>query len=149
MALPIGSIAPDFSLPSTSQKLFNLSKDMNGKALILFFYPKDFTTGCTAEACAFRDQFAEFRNLEIPVFGISRDTILTHEKFKMAHKLPFELLSDASGEVCKAYDALIPFVKMPKRVTYLLDNQHKITGIYEGLFENKSHVDAMLRKLRK
>lgn len=105
--------------------------------------------GCTAEACAFRDQFAEFRNLEIPVFGISRDTIPTHEKFKKAHRLPFELLSDISGEVCKAYDALIPFVKMPKRVTYLLDKQHKITGIYEGLFENKSHVEAMLTKLKK
>jgi peroxiredoxin Q/BCP len=87
--------------------------------------------------------------LEIPVFGISRDSIATHEKFKKAFKLPFDLLSDESGAVCKAYDALIPLIKMPKRITYLLDSNHKIVGFYEGLFENKSHVDAMLTKLKK
>ncbi len=149
MALELGSAAPDFTLPSTSDKKVSLSKDLEGKALILFFYPKDFTRGCTAEACEFRDQFAEFRDLDIPVFGVSRDDIPTHEKFKKAYKLPFDLLSDESGKVCKAYDALIPLIKMPKRVTYLLDSEHKIAGIYDGLFENKSHVEAMLRKLKK
>ncbi|MBC6365202.1 peroxiredoxin [Algoriphagus sp. AK58] len=149
MALALGTQAPDFTLPSTSEKIIKLSKDLKGKSLILFFYPKDFTRGCTAEACEFRDQFAEFRDLQIPVFGISRDDIPTHEKFKKAYKLPFELLSDESGKVCKAYDALIPLIKMPKRVTYLLDSDHKIVGVYEGLFENKSHVEAMLRKLKK
>lgn len=149
MALALGTQAPDFTLPSTSKKIIKLSKDLKGKSLILFFYPKDFTRGCTAEACEFRDQFAEFRDLQIPVIGISRDDIPTHEKFKKAYKLPFELLSDESGKVCKAYDALIPLIKMPKRVTYLLDSDHKIAGVYEGLFENKSHVEAMLRKLKK
>lgn len=149
MALSLGSQAPDFTLPSTSVKFLSISKDLKGQAFILFFYPKDFTRGCTAEACEFRDQFGEFRNLEIPVFGISRDDIATHEKFKKAYQLPFDLLSDESGKVCKAYDALIPLIKMPKRVTYLIDSSHKIAGVYEGLFENKSHVDAMLRKIRK
>ncbi len=149
MALKLGSKAPDFTLPSTSEKTITLSKDFRGKSLILFFYPKDFTRGCTAEACEFRDQFAEFRNLEIPVLGISKDDILTHEKFKKTYKLPFDLLSDVSGKVCDSYDSLIPLIKMSKRVTYLLDQEHKIAGIYEGLFENKSHVDAMLRKLKK
>lgn len=149
MALAAGTKAPDFTLPSTSEKIVTLSKDLKGKALIIFFYPKDFTKGCTAEACEFRDQFAEFRNLDIPVLGISRDDIPTHEKFKKAYKLPFDLLSDESGKVCKAYDALIPLIKMPKRVTYLLDADHKIVGIYDGLFESKSHVDAMLKKLKK
>jgi peroxiredoxin Q/BCP len=148
MALSIGSIAPDFSLPSTSQKVFTLSSDMKGKALILFFYPKDFTRGCTAEVCAFRDQFEEFRNLEIPVIGISRDSIVTHEKFKKTYRLPFELLSDETGKVTKDYDALIPLIKISGRITYLLDEEHKVAACYEGLFENKSHVQAMLRKLR-
>lgn len=148
MALKLGTQAPDFILPSTSGKTVSLSKDLKGKAMILYFYPKDFTPGCTAEACEFRDQFAEFRTLEIPVFGISRDDISTHEKFKKTFKLPFDLLADESGKVCKAYEALIPLIKMPKRITYLLNADHQIEGIYEGLFDNKEHVTAMLKKIK-
>lgn len=149
MALKIGSKAPDFSLSGTSGITLRLSKDFKGKSLILFFYPKDFTRGCTAEACEFRDQFSEFRDMEVPVFGISRDNIPTHEKFKKAHLLPFELLSDPSGDVCNSYDALIPVLRIPKRVTYLLDENHQIAGVFEGLFENKKHVSAMIAKLKK
>lgn len=149
MALKIGSKAPDFSLSGTSGITIRLSKDLKGKALILFFYPKDFTRGCTAEACEFRDQFSEFRDMEVPVFGISRDNIPIHEKFKKAHLLPFELLSDPSGDVCNSYDALIPVLRIPKRVTYLLDENHQIAGVFEGLFENKKHVSAMIAKLKK
>ncbi len=148
MALALRSQAPNFQLASTSAKVFNLREHL-GKPLILFFYPKDFTKGCTAEVCEFRDQFSEFRDMDVPVFGISRDDIPTHEKFKKAHQLPFDLLSDPDGSVCKSYDALIPIVKMPKRVTYLLDKDHQIAGIFEGLFENKKHVSAMIAKLEK
>ena len=147
MALEIGSKAPDFTLPGTSGLNLNLSRDMEGKALILFFYPKDFTRGCTAEACEFRDNFSEFRDLDVPVFGISRDDIKTHERFKKEYKFPFELLSDDSGKVCKAYDALIPLIKMPKRVTYLLDSEHRIAAVYSDMFEFKGHIKTMLKKL--
>lgn len=149
MALSLGAKAPDFTLPATSNKKLTLSQDLQGKAVILYFYPKDFTGVCTAEACEFRDQFEAFRELDIPVFGISRDDIPTHEKFKKAHRLPFELLSDESGKVCKAYDALIPLIKMPKRVTYLLDQEHKIAGVFSDMFESKGHIESMLKKLRK
>jgi peroxiredoxin Q/BCP len=149
MALNIGEKAPDFTLPSTSNKKITLSKDLAGKAVILYFYPKDFTGGCTAEACEFRAQFETFRAFDIPVFGISRDDIATHEKFKKAHRLPFELLSDETGKVCKAYDALIPLIKMPKRVTYLLDQDHKISGVFSDMFESKGHIESMLKKLKK
>lgn len=149
MALNIGEKAPDFTLPSTSNIKITLSKDLAGKAVILFFYPKDFTGVCTAEACEFRDQFEAFRVLDISVFGISRDDIATHEKFKKAHRLPFELLSDETGKVCKAYDALIPLIKMPKRVTYLLDHDHKISGVFSDMFESKGHIESMLKKLKK
>lgn len=147
MALQVGSKAPDFILPGTSDLKLHLSKDLKGKALILFFYPKDFTRGCTAEACEFRDNFSEFRDLNIPVFGISRDDIETHERFKKAYKFPFDLLSDESGKVCKAYDALIPLIKMPKRVTYLLDKDHRIAAVYSDMFEFKAHISKMLDKL--
>lgn len=148
MALKIGSKAPDFTLTGTSGTNLQLSRDLKGKELILFFYPKDFTRGCTAEACEFRDNFSEFRNLDIPVFGISRDDIATHERFKKEHKFPFELLSDTSGKVCESYDALIPLIRMPKRVTYLLDQDHRIVAVFSDMFEFKGHITAMLKKLQ-
>jgi peroxiredoxin Q/BCP len=149
MALAIGTSAPDFTLSATTVGSITLSKDLAGKSVILYFYPKDFTPGCTTEACEFRDQFAEFRDLDIPVFGISRDSLATHEKFKKTHRLPFELLADESGKVCKSYDALLPLIKMPARVTYLLDFNHSIVGVFQGLFENKAHVTAMIKQLKK
>jgi len=121
MALSINTKAPDFTLASTDGNDFTLSKDMANKACVIYFYPKDFTPGCTQEACSFRDSHHVLANLDIPVFGISRDSIRTHLKFKEAHQLPFELLSDPSGKVCKAYNALVPILKIPKRVTYLLN----------------------------
>lgn len=147
MALKIGDIAPDFTLPSTSGTKISLSKDYSGKALIVFFYPKDFTKVCTAEACEFRDEFAVFQGLGIDVIGINRDDIPTHLRFKKDYNLPFELLSDDSGKVCKAYDALIPLIKMPKRVTYLINAEGKIAGIFSDMFESRGHVEAMIRKL--
>ncbi|WPR76607.1 peroxiredoxin [Algoriphagus sp. NG3] len=149
MALKTGSTAPEFRLKSTGGKTINSSVDLKGKAFILYFYPKDFTKGCTAEACEFRDQFEAFRDLDIPVLGISKDDIETHERFKKEHKLPFDLLSDPSGEVCKSYDALIPLIKMPKRVTYLIDKDHKIAAVFSDMFESKGHIEAMLKKLQK
>lgn len=149
MALSLGQKAPDFKLSSTSGQTLKMSKDLLGKAFILYFYPKDFTRGCTAEACEFRDQFEAFRDLDVPVFGVSKDSISTHQKFKMEHKLPFDLLSDPDGKVCKSYDALIPLIKMPKRVTYLIDEKHEIAGVFSDMFESKGHITNMLRKLRK
>lgn len=147
MSLKIGDKAPDFNLPATSGHKISLSKEYLGKPLILFFYPKDFTKVCTAEACEFRDEFAVFRNLGIDVLGINRDDIPTHQRFKKEYNLPFELLSDESGKVCKAYDALIPLIKMTKRVTYLIDAKGEIAGIYSDMFESRGHVEAMIRKL--
>ncbi len=146
MALKKGVKAPEIRLKSTSGQIFSLKDDMEGTSCIIYFYPKDFTPGCTAEACSFRDAFSEFRNLDIPVFGISRDSIKSHLKFKEAHNLPFELLSDPSGKVCKAYDALVPVIGIPKRVTYLLDSDHKILAAYQDMFGARQHIDQMIKK---
>lgn len=149
MALQIGQKAPDFKLHSTSGQILKMSEDLKGKAFILYFYPKDFTRGCTAEACEFRDQFESFKGLNIPVFGVSKDNIATHQKFKKSYKLPFDLLSDPDGKVCKSYDALIPLINVPKRVTYLIDEKHEIAGVFSDMFEAKGHIENMLEKLRK
>lgn len=147
MALKTGKKAPDFTLPSTSGKNFSLYKDCKGKACIIYFYPKDFTKVCTAEACDFRDQFAAFRDLDIPVLGISRDDMATHLRFKKEYKLPFELLSDEKGNVCNAYDALIPLIRVPKRITYFIDQDHIIQGVFSDMFESKKHVEEMIKML--
>ncbi|RAI94166.1 peroxiredoxin [Algoriphagus yeomjeoni] len=149
MALKTGSKAPEFTLACTGINILNTTKDLKGKAFVLYIYPRDFTRVCTAEACEFRDQFESFRDLDIPVFGMSKDDIETHTKFKKEHRLPFELLSDPTGKVCKSYDALVPLIKMPKRITYLIDKEHKIAAVFSDMFESKGHIEAMLRKLQK
>ena len=148
MALSLYSKAPDFTLPCTTGSDFTLSKDMAGQACIIYFYPKGFTPGCTAEACTFRDAFDEFRDLNFPIYGISKDNIQSHLAFKKKHNLPFELLSDTSGKVCRSYKALIPIIRLPKRVTYLLDHTHQVIAIYENLFGYRKHMEEMIKKVK-
>ncbi|MGB0525702.1 MAG: peroxiredoxin [Flammeovirgaceae bacterium] len=148
MALKLNSQAPDFTLASTGGGEITLSSDLAGKPCIIYFYPKDFTPGCTKEACSFRDHFEEFRGLDIDIFGISRDSIESHHDFKKKHNLPFELLSDPSGAVCKKYKALIPVVGVPKRITYLLDASHKIIAVNESMFDALGHIQAMIKEVK-
>ncbi len=144
MALKTGSKAPNFKLKGTSGLEFDLKDNL---PCIIYFYPKDFTPGCTEEACSFRDGFEELRELDIPVYGISRDSIDSHEKFKLKHALPFELLSDKSGSVCKAFDALVPVVRVPKRITYLIDQEQKIKAVYSDMFGAKNHIRKMISEV--
>lgn len=148
MALKNGTKAPEINLESTSGERFVLSKTMKGQACIIYFYSKDFTPGCTREACAFRDEFSAFRNLEVPVFGISRDPVSTHQRFKKQHGLPFELLSDRTGATCKKYQALVPVIGLPKRITYLIDRQGKIAASYQDMFGAADHIDQMIKVLK-
>ena len=140
--------APDFSLPSTNGKIFTLSADQKGKPCILYFYPKDFTGGCTAEACDFRNNFEEFKGLNIDVYGISTDPIATHLRFKKKYELPYELLSDEKGEVIRLYNAKVPFVNLTRRITYLLDENHFIKEVYSNMFNINEHVRKMLSEAK-
>jgi thioredoxin-dependent peroxiredoxin len=149
MPLVVGSKAPDFTLPSTSGRDFNLYKDQKGKPCIIYFYPKNFTNVCTKEACEFRDSHAMFRKLDIDVYGISKDDINSHLKFKKEYELPFDLLADAKGKVADKYEALIPIVRMTRRVTYLLDKDHKVAAVHEDMFSAKKHIDVMIQKVKR
>jgi peroxiredoxin Q/BCP len=148
MALNIGIKAPDFTLQSTSGNSLTLSKDLVGNACILYFYPKDFTPGCNVEACEFRDHFEEFKNLNVPVYGISKDSISTHLKFQEKYKLPFELLTDKDGKVSRLYEALIPVLNLPYRITYLLDSEQVIRAVHKEQFGARNHIKAMLDEIR-
>ena len=148
MTLSIDKQAIDFSLTSTSSQLFTLSKNLQQKPCILFFFARDFNTSCTEEACAFKDIYPSFKKYNVEVIGISRDDITTHIEFKNKYDLPFELLADPKGEVSKQYQTLFPIIKVSKRVTYLLDKQQKIVAVYESLFEPKKHAQYMLEKVK-
>lgn len=146
MPLQENQKAPDFELDSTSGQSFQLS-EQRGEAIILFFYPKNFTKVCTAEACEFRDAFSEFRNVNCRVMGISQDSIASHHKFKKENKLPFELLSDPKGKVAKLYKARVPVIGMNRRITYLLDKELKVRAVYDNMFAAEQHVKQMIAKM--
>jgi len=148
MALKVGSIAPDFTLKDTNSQEWNFYGKVKDQRCVIYFYPKDFTPGCTTEACSFRDKFRHFLNLNIPVIGISTDSIKLHQKFKKAYNLPFELLSDKSGKVARLYEAIIPFVKVTKRVTYLVDINKEIVGVYTNFFNAEQHIQSMLEAIK-
>jgi peroxiredoxin Q/BCP len=102
MTLSTGAVAPDFTLPTDGGGSVTLSS-LRGQQVILYFYPKDDTTGCTAEACSFRDAEASFRGAKTKVIGISKDSVARHDKFKKKYELPFTLASDENGHVCEDY----------------------------------------------
>lgn len=148
MPLPVGAKAPNFTLPSTNGKKFTLSIDMLLKPCILYFYPKDFSMGCTNEACSFRNTFDFFLDLNISIVGISRDSMESHLKFKKTLNLPFELLSDEDGKVCAAYETQLPFLPLfTKRTTYLLNKDHEILAAYENVFSSARHIKTMIEKV--
>lgn len=104
--IPVGKKAPAFSLKNGAGKTVKLS-DFKGRKVVIYFYPKDLTPGCTTEACAFRDGFAELTKRGVVLIGVSADTDESHRNFAMSHKLPFQLVSDAKGDLSKAYG--VPF----------------------------------------
>jgi peroxiredoxin Q/BCP len=130
-----GQMAPDFTLPDDSNKLISL-KDFRGKQVVLYFYPKDMTPGCTQEACDFRDNWKAVENKGAVVLGVSADTTVSHRQFKEKYTLPFPLLSDESKKVLMAYGVWQKKVRDGKetmgvvRTTVLIDKDGKIKKIW-------------------
>ncbi len=126
-----GQLAPDFELPATGGHPVRLS-DLRGKPLVLYFYPKDNTPGCTTEGQDYRDLYHLFQALDCEIFGISRDSVASHEAFKAKLNLPFKLLSDVDGQVCEAYGVLKmknmygKKVRGIERSTFVIDRDGKV-----------------------
>jgi thioredoxin-dependent peroxiredoxin len=144
----IGADLPVFSLKNQTNTLVDSATFAN-KPLVLFFYPKDNTPGCTAEACAFRDQFAEFRDLDAQVVGISSDSVESHQKFIAQYNLPFDLLSDPKNEVRKLFGVKGNlFGLIPGRATYIFGADGKLRHIFQSQIQAKQHIKEALTSLK-
>jgi len=146
--MKIGEIAPDFTLPDQDRGRFNLSQHLGKGPIVIFFYPKDDSPVCTAEACAFRDRFQVFQTMGAMVVGISSDPEDSHQAFAAKNKLPYTLLSDEKGEVRSAFGVPKKLGFMPGRATYILDKQGIVRGFYDNMTNAKGHVDEALTVLR-
>ena len=143
----VGEKAPDFTLPSQAGEMVRLG-DFLGKLVVLFFYPKDNTLGCTKEVCAFRDDFEQFGKLDAEVIGISSDSVESHRAFAQKHGLPFALLSDEGGKVRKLYGVPNTLGLFPGRVTYIIDEQGVVRYIFSSQLGVERHVQEAINALR-
>jgi peroxiredoxin Q/BCP len=151
MPLNIGDPAPNFSLPDAQGNKVSLA-DFKGKRVVLYFYPRDNTPGCTKEACAFRDVYAEFQDQDVVILGVSTDDAKSHEKFATKFNLPFPLLIDADGKVAETYDSYGLKKFMGKefmgisRNTFVISGDGKIEQIYKKV-KPENHAQEILAKL--
>ena len=145
-AVKVGEAAPDFKAPSTAGRDLSLG-DFAGKWLVLYFYPKSFTPGCTAESCSLRDGYQDIQDLGASIVGVSLDSLETQQKFKAEHKLPFDLLSDEEARVAKAYDALGFGGLMAKRLTFIINPEGKVAHIVDSV-KTGDHDAQVLEVLR-
>lgn len=149
--LKVAAAAPPFRLESTSGETVTLAS-LRGKKVVLYFYPKDDTPGCTREACDFKDNLARLKKEGVVVLGVSKDSLAAHEKFRAKYALPFDLLVDAGSEIARAYGAYGKKVMYGKEVegtirsTFLIDEQGKITAVWSPV-KVDGHVDQVLAAL--
>ena len=143
-----GDKAPDFTLPSQSGEPVRLHDRLGERVVVLYFYPKDNTPGCTAEACAFRDSHEVFTDAGAEVIGVSSDSVTRHEAFAGQHKLPFTLLSDQGGRVRKSYGVPAVLGLLPGRVTYVIDRQGTVRHVFNSMTNIGQHISDALKVVR-
>jgi len=143
--LKVGDKAPEFNGINQDGKNISL-KDFKGRKVILYFYPKDETSGCTKEACYFRDQYEVFRNEDAMVIGISGQSVESHKEFAEKYKLPFTLLSDKDNTVRKLFGVSTGLI--PGRVSFVVDKTGKVVYTFDSLTQATRHVDEAMRILK-
>ena len=146
MTIKIGDKVPEFALSDQEGKLRSY-KNLKDKTLVLFFYPKDDTPGCTAEACGFRDNFDLFKIFGAEVWGVSSDNQESHQKFSRKHNLPFPLLSDNENKLRTRFGVPKSLGIIPGRVTYIIDPRGKVRYIFNNLLDGPAHVNEALKIL--
>ena len=148
MKIKIGSTIPDIELRNQNGEIFDLKKETKGKNVVLYFYPKDDTPGCTAQACAFRDQFEDFKDANAEVIGISGQSVESHKAFAEKHQLTFTLLSDEGNKMRNQFG--VPtnlFGLLPGRVTYVINKTGKVVYIFNSQTNISGHIEQSLKIL--
>lgn len=150
--IALGKPVPGFTLPATGGKSIGLA-DLRGRPLVLYFYPKDDTPGCTSEGCWFRDHHQAFRKLGAVILGVSRDPMSSHEKFKAKYEFPFDLLSDADEDLCRLFGVMREKNMYGKKVmgversTFLIDGKGVLRQEWRKV-KVEGHVEAVLAAVK-
>lgn len=154
MELAVGNNAPDFSLPTDSGENLSLSEFFDKKNVVLYFYPKDDTPGCTMEAKGFRDKIDDFSSLDTVIIGVSKDSVKCHANFKAKYSLPFSLVSDENAEMLGKYGVWVEKSMFGKkymgieRTTFLIDKKGKVVKIWKNV-KVSGHVDEVLEEVKR
>ena len=149
--LQVGDLAPDFSVLSDAEQEIKLS-DFKGQKVVLYFYPKDDTPGCTIESCDFKESLSTFNQLNCVVLGVSRDDVKSHQKFKTKYHLNFPLLADTEEVLCKAYNVLVEknmygkIMEGIERSTFLINEEGKISHIWRPV-KVEGHIEEILKTI--
>jgi peroxiredoxin Q/BCP len=145
LVIPIGSQAPPFELPASGGQTIRLSDYRGKKTLVLYFYPKDDSTGCTIESCAFRDAYEDFLGAGAEVIGVSIDDLASHDRFKSKHRLPFILASDPDQRIARAFgveDGMFGLLR--GRATFVIDREGVVRDAFSSSVRLKTHVERAL-----
>jgi thioredoxin-dependent peroxiredoxin len=148
VGIAAGDEAPDFALPDARGETVRLSDFRGRKPVVLYFYPKDDTPGCTKEACAFRDAYEDFGAAGAEVIGVSADDAAAHQRFAEKHRLPFRLLSDRDGAVRKRYGVPATLGLLPGRVTFVIDREGRVRHVFNSQLQAERHVREALAALQ-
>ncbi|MDE1145193.1 MAG: thioredoxin-dependent thiol peroxidase [Azospirillaceae bacterium] len=152
MAAEVGTDAPDFTMPTDGGGSVTLSA-LKGRPVVLYFYPKDDTTGCTAEACGFGESLPHFEKVDATIIGVSKDSVASHDKFKKKYNLPFTLASDADTGVCEAYGVWVEKNMYGRkyfgieRATFLIDKDGRVAQVWRKV-KVPGHVEAVLAAVK-
>jgi len=148
LTVKVGDKAPDFTLPSQMGDDLTLSEFLGKKNIVLYFYPKDETLGCTREACTFRDSYEELTNLGAEVLGVSGQSVASHKSFASHYGLPFILLSDVGNKVRELYGVPSSMGLIPGRVTYIIDKKGVVRHIFNSQTQTERHVEEAKNTLK-
>jgi peroxiredoxin Q/BCP len=140
--IQVGERAPDFSVETHTGAKVSLSDYRGKQAVVLYFYPRDNTSVCTAQACAFRDSYADFSKYGAVVLGVSGDSAERHRAFAEKQELPYLLVADEDGSLRKAYGVSNRLGLIPRRVTFVIDREGVVRSVYEAMFEANSHIEG-------
>lgn len=147
-AIEVGNAAPDFERNDQNGEPVRLADYRGERAVVLYFYPKDETPGCTRQACAFRDSYRDFTDAGAEVIGVSGDSDDSHQSFAEHHKLPFRLIADGDGRLRKAFGVPKTLGLMPGRVTYVIDRDGIVRHVFNAQLAPQRHIDEALATLR-